>query len=124
MEPTHLSHPPKSRVDTLLKLMIIACISLISLSIFYFLVIYIPEREEAEREAARLVREDEKRAETVKQTSLNFCLRMANLQYSSDWDHECESQGLEKDCRLPLENVDIIEERLKEDRDSCYIKYK
>ena len=120
-------HLPK--IDFLKLVLLLAALAT-AFSVFYYLVIFLPEKErtriELERELAATEAAKEASEEADRQfnqSMLEACLADAESDYNSNWDGECKSQGLSKDCRLPQYNADSIDDTRSERKDDCFKQY-
>lgn len=89
----------KTQIDKLTRLGIVGSIFLVACAVFYYLVIYIPGKERAKAEEARIAAEQLREKEDNKKIQLDTCLIEADDQYSKNWNKECKSQGkLSAEC--------------------------
>lgn len=92
-------------IDDYLKLAVIGAIIIIALSVAYYFVIFIPQKESQrtalqkeelrvsqQREQGKIDQEKQKQ-EQAKQ-ALDTCLENAETDYSRWWDQACKSRGL------------------------------
>lgn len=107
------------KTDDVIKFGIVAGILIISMSIFYYFVIFLPQKE---REKTELKREE---LETIEanRTLLNDCLREAERKSNDFWNKMCRGQGLKEDCSLPQHNADSAKEYLDDWKEECFKKY-
>lgn len=117
-------------MDKLIKYSIIIGVLIIALSVAYYLVIFLPKKEEIrielqkqeqlakEKEVDRLTTEKE-----ANKKDLEHCLLKVKLAAANFWQEECESMGRGEDCRLPEYNANRIDKSLKEDEENCFRKY-
>lgn len=54
---------------------------------------------------------------------LNACLADAQTNYNADWNNSCNSLGLSNSCSLPLVQVNLQDQRFKDNKDECYRHY-
>lgn len=94
-------------LNRLLKIVIIFAILAICLSIVYYFLIFIPQREK--REEARL----------------SVCLSMTDLSYSADWKANCRLEGKSEDCdNLLSYHAEALEKARQNAKDNCFKQYK
>jgi len=132
-------------MNKLVKMILIFSALLISFSVFYYHVIFLPQKERARIELEQQIEQAkielqkqelldgqrreieavEKIAEKerVDKLLLDICLSDAQSLYLNYWDRQCEIQERKSDCTLPhyiAEEVDGYHEELKDD---CFRKY-
>ena len=91
-------------IDKATKISVIAGILLISVSFFYYYVIFLPQKEQArleqqrqeqsakeEKERQAIERELQERKEAKQ--NLDACIDNAKTRYSNRWEEECEARG-------------------------------
>src|SRR6266446_1065789 len=112
----------KLKILTLFSL--ILCSLLISASVFYYLVIYIPRQAQMKLDLEKSQAEAKKQAQFEagledfsRKASLEKCLNNAQDTYSNSWDNDCKVLGLEANCKLPEFNVEVQEKRLRDMKD-------
>ena len=128
-------------IDKIIKLSIVASVLLIGFSLFYYLVIFLPQKEQNRidlQKQERLIEEDEKQAKIEQQRNkeieeqkekvwnklkLDACLAEADKDYTNFWESECEALGLGENCLLPTYNADRADKIKRQKRDECYKKY-
>jgi hypothetical protein len=92
---------------------------IIALSIGYYFVIYIPQKDRLKEESAKQLQQQVE----ANRVLLNNCLISAEVRGSNFWDSECEGKGLKEDCRLPTYNADRVDNHIKDDKNECFKKY-
>ncbi len=123
-----------THLDKAMKISIIAGALIVALSLAYYLVIFLPKKEATRIDQQKQDQEQQQqaKADAIKKVedekianrkSLNLCLSMADISYSSFWDSECKGQGLRPDCTLPEYNADRVEKSKKDDKDACFRRY-
>lgn len=105
-------------------------IILIALSISYYFVVFIPNKEKyrLELEKQKIQAEQQKYTNGVKEKQskiilLNKCLDDAHESLSKDWDAQCKVQGKQSECTLQSFVSDKLELRYKEIKEECFKKY-
>lgn len=96
----------------LTKLVLLSAVLIVAFSVFYYLMIFIPEKER--REEAE---------QTLRWTNLNACLTATSDDYMAMWNQFCKDLGLGEDCILPFNLSDRCDEHYKEHRDECFKLY-
>ena len=109
----------KLKIEKLTRLGIVGSVFLVAVAIFYYLVIYIPQKESQKIERQKL----EQEAKKTNQKTLEGCLQDVEARYNDFWNKMCKTQGLEDDCSLPTYKVDSAKEYLKNWKDECFKKY-
>lgn len=56
--------------------------------------------------------------------SCDECLKQAYDDYYCDWNDNCKSRGLKKDCSLPLDIAHSLEKTLENNKKLCIEKFK
>ena len=113
----------KSDIDNIVKLSVIAGALIVSLSIAYYFVIFLPQKEQARIEQHRQEREETEKKARQSKIFLQACLDNAYKGYSADWDSACQSQGKAVNCTLYGGIPKGIEDHLKQDKEECFKKY-
>jgi len=99
---------------------------IIALSIFYYFIIYVPQRDN------RIMIQDQ-----VRQEKLNECLSSAEENFSLKWNSFCSNgvgtwinicQGVEaegcSECILSEEDSESLNEQLRIEKEECFNLYK
>lgn len=122
-------------MDKTLRTVIIVCICVITLSVFYYFVIFLPKEREAIRkaeQAEKATKEEAERAEKVRKElaqimkesekwkDYNECIRAVDKDYHSNWESNCQSLRLGSECSLPLALSDRLNRSKKESEEQCY----
>ncbi len=114
----------------IITIAIVLGILIVAGSIFYYFVIFIPQKEKAKLDFERdkwsseqKKIEDEKSKESLNTRLLNVCLQSADESYLAQWKTECESRKLKDDCSLPSATANHIESFRKESKDECFKRY-
>ena len=120
-------------IEQATKLGIIASVLLVSFSVFYYLVVFLPRREEARKELQKQeqIREEMERIDKLNQAiMLDKCLLAADKDSKANWAAACRTEsrrrlGLDtsSNCSLPLPLADRVNTLHKESRDECYKEY-
>ena len=98
-----------------IKLSIVAGVLLISFSIFYYLVIFIPQKERDKLEYSR-----------QQELKLQSCLADVYVTYRDMWARDCKEYGIDnKDegCSLPSGISENLNKYHKEQQEECYKVY-
>ena len=117
-------------LDRLIKLSIIVGVSLISISIAYYLVLFIPQKE---RNRIELLKEEQpikEQKEQEAQKKLDDCLERVEEAYSTYWADQCKANAEElgksdynAKCGLSYKQSDNITNSRQENRNGCYKRY-
>lgn len=139
-------------LDRAIKLSIVSGILLISLAIFYYLVIFIPHREQAKLDQQKQQQTEADRQARLNSLKLSGCLDAAQGDYSANWASNCKSNAVAKttgynnclneaymtaatcasvwgspddspNCSLPTALANSLDDGLKNARDECYKRY-
>ena len=113
------------------KNIIIASLLIIALSFVYYFIIFLPNKEKAERELKKEIFNSDLRFKTEqaqnKENNLNNCLAEVNKRYQKSWDFNCRKFALDgkgKSCILPIYLANLIKKSYREDQELCIKKYK
>ncbi len=105
-----------------------AIISALSLS--YYLVFFIPQREtmkiNLEKEKIRIETEanENKRADAKESRDLlDKCLKEAKDHYTYDWNGNCKLRGLGEKCTLPNDMAILINSNNEKKEQECHDQY-
>lgn len=94
----------------------LAIIAVLVLSLAYYLVVFLPQKEKM-----RL-----KEAETIRQESslgLRACIAKAEDDRLAFWNQNCSSSGLDDNCSLPTETSNNVTKYYESWKDDCYKLY-
>jgi hypothetical protein len=123
-----------TKLDKAVKISIIIGALVVALSVAYYLVIFLPQKEKARVEQQKqeqqqaqqakddAVRKDEKEKFDNK-ISLSSCLSRADISYSDNWNKNCKALGREIDCGLPAEQAADLDRSKKTEQDNCFKRY-
>jgi len=96
--------------------MIGASLLIVSLSVAYYFVIYLPKKENAVIELQKqeqLKKEQKEQADVDKKSEtkqlLDSCLKSAEINYTYNWNQTCKSRGLLSQSCIDLLDMDILE---------------
>lgn len=128
------SHVSSLTLEQATKLAIISSLLLVAVSVFYYLIIYMPHKEEAllklqkEEQVAKERKEAEERS--AREIELGNCLLYARAHYEENWATACQNEsrrrlGLDTgpNCALSIEAAQRQDALNKESKDECYKKY-
>ncbi len=94
---------------------IFASLLLLSSSLAYYFLIYIPRQDASQKETV-----------AFQSAMLDACLADAFQDYHSNWANTCERFGVSDQgphCTLPKSNADTVERWHREERQDCFKKY-
>jgi hypothetical protein len=95
----------KTPVDSFIKLSMGIGILLVSLSISYYFLFFLPSREKARNE------------------NLEKCLSVVNSNYEKAWDRNCEQLLRNENCTLPLPVAESLDKYYREQKEDCFKNY-
>lgn len=98
------------------NLSVIITFLLIGFSVFYYLVIFLPGKENT-----RLQQEEAKQQD--RQQKISLCLKSAYEMYHDRWNSTCKLDGKKDDCTLPTYRSEVIEAFHKDLKGECYKRY-
>jgi hypothetical protein len=116
-----------NKVNDYLKLSIIGAIIVIALSVAYYFVIFIPQRETQKIELQKEQLRIEQQKTDNKTSALKDCLDQAEVYARNFWTRTCKDYGVnnrEADCNLPMYLSDNINAAKKNQQDQCYKLYR
>jgi len=58
-----------------------------------------------------------------RESKIESCLTMADVQQEVFWESECKGLGRGENCSLPTYNADRVDAEYRRDRDECYKRY-
>jgi hypothetical protein len=97
--------PSKTPFDSFIKLSIAISILLVSLSISYYFIFFLPSSEK------------------TRTANLEKCLTAVNSDYEKAWDHNCKQLSRPDNCTLPLPVAESLDKYYREQREDCFRKY-
>ncbi|MFC1594669.1 hypothetical protein ACFL38_05010 [Candidatus Omnitrophota bacterium] len=113
------------KIDTLVKLSIIVMALSIGVSFFYYLVIFLPAKEEgkfAQKRRKQAAQEQEKKHN---EAMLPACLQDASVFHQARWDERCfhstPSKG--EGCTLPSHLADGLKAYYEKTKNECFKKF-
>ena len=96
---------------------------IIALSIGYYFVIYIPQKDKNALEQKKLEQSTKNSEVQQNKISLANCLSNAEVSYTAYWNSECKTRGLKDNCSLPIVNLNIIQKNLTDNKNDCFKRY-
>jgi hypothetical protein len=103
----------------MIKISIIVGILLISCSISYYYVLFIPKQEKAKSDLVNQKDAELKQKEEVRQSNLEACLSTADAEHR---DLE-KANGKGPKLSMPLELAKAIDKKHNDERNDCYKQY-
>lgn len=103
-------------LEKITKLGIAGSFFLIAVAIFYYFVIYIPQRDKQKLD------QQTNQAKDI-ETKYQECVNDAYARYQDRWDRKCEALSEEKDCLLNRVYSDKYDEQLKYNKETCLELY-
>jgi len=111
--------PLADKLNNLIKISVIAGILLVSFSVSYYFIIFLPQQERIRINAIKQKEEELKQKEEVRKMDLNSCLNMAEAEYRS----LIKANAKGATGSMPLELMNAIDKKHKDARDDCYKKH-
>ena len=119
-------------IDNYLKLSIIGGMIVIALSVAYYFVVFIPQKQAQQVELQKEELNTVQQREREKTTSLKNCLLQADFGATAYWNKQCKDYGVDKngnpylkdDCSLDKYHADAVNASKKNEQDQCYQLYK
>ena len=96
---------------------------IIALSVGYYFVIFLPQREQEKINLQKQLQAEAENKRKSDKVSLNSCLDAANNASYENWNKYCEIEGLKKDCNLPNDQSEKVNNHTKELKEECFKKY-
>lgn len=110
-------------INKLTKLSIAGGIFLISASLFYYLVIFTPKKEQMKADQLESQRELQKELLESQRELLETCIEDAQRNYLANWNKICDFRGKKKECELRDYDLERADNYLKESKNECFRKY-
>lgn len=107
-----MSNKEKFDINKLVKLSIIFSVFIISLSIAFYFVIYLPSKDKARERQLQENRE-----------LLDRCLNQKQERYEKAWANSCKELGKDNNCDLPTIISDGLDLMFRNDSEECYRRY-
>jgi preprotein translocase subunit YajC len=109
---------------------IVLAILIVALSVAYYLVIFLPQKDKEQLDLQKQVQEQKqmedkatKDASLQRSLGLHGCIIAADADGTSFWNTECKGLGLGEDCRLPQYNADRVDQSIKDAKTLCFREY-
>lgn len=99
----------KGKLNLIIKVGLIVGILLISVSIFYYLVVFLPKKEKSNKELWLRIGAGKAK-----------CLNETDRRYHDYWNRMCQGRGLNEDCKLPKYDADRAEQYKESERAACF----
>lgn len=103
---------------------------IISLSVAYYFVIFLPGKERLQlqikqQEVENSIKKDQEteKNKIENKVNLDLCLKRAGENFDNNWNSGCEKQGLKKECELPTSWADTYTESLNNAKEDCFKRY-
>lgn len=107
------------KLNALIKLSVAIGILLISGSVSYYFVYFLPQQERAKTQAAALKEATAQLKEEERRVNLEACLSTAEANYRALQ----RANGTGKNFSMPLELAKAIDKRRNDERDDCYKRH-
>jgi hypothetical protein len=111
------------QMDKLTKLSIAGGIFLIGASLFYYLVIFIPKKEQMKADQLESQRELQREQFESQRELLETCIEDAQRNYLAYWNQICNYRGKKEKCALYDHDLERVDNLLKESKNECFRKY-
>jgi hypothetical protein len=95
---------PRTALDNFIKFSIGTGVLLVSLSIAYYFVFFLPSKEKTQTR------------------NLEKCLTAVNSNYEKAWDYNCDQLSRDKNCTLPLPIAESLDKYYREQKEDCLKK--
>ena len=110
-------------MDKTLRTVIIICVCIITFSIFYYFVIFMPKEKEAVRKAEQAEKVRKELKESQNKLDYNACRRGVEIAYGSNRETTCKRLGKRPDCSLPRSMYERWDRFRKDGIEQCYKVY-
>ena len=107
-------------MDKTLRTVIIICICVVTFSVFYHFVIFLPKEKEAVRKAEQAERERKELKVLQNKLDYDACRRGVEIAYGSNRESTCKCLGKRPDCSLPRSMYERWDRFRKEGNEQCY----
>ena len=121
-------------IDMAIKILILVGVAVISMSVFYYFVIFLPQSRllkieydkqiqlaEIDQRQKEYIAEYEKKRESIR--LLGECLGQAQEVYSDNWELQCKKFQKEENCTLPADVVKTLNGHHESSRDECFKRF-
>ena len=109
-----------------IKLSIIAGMLLISIAIFYYFVIFLPQQEKLKLKRQNIRQDAEEYKKSYNERMLDACLGDAYTSYINTWNENCKTAGInhkDSGCSLPISLADSHARYYKDLKEECFKRY-
>lgn len=121
-----------NNIDDYLKLSIIGGIIIVAVSVAYYFVVFIPQKESQKVELQKEELRTSQQKEQEKTSALKDCLHQADFNANAYWNKQCKDYGIDKngnpylkdDCSLDKYHADAVNAAKKNEQDQCYQLYR
>ncbi|MEI6153438.1 MAG: hypothetical protein WCQ90_05055 [Deltaproteobacteria bacterium] len=110
-------------MDKTLRAVIIICLCVITFSVFYYLVIFLPKNREAVRKAEQAEKVRKELKESQSKLDYDACRRGVEIAYGSNRESTCKRLRKGPDCSLPRSMYERWDRFRKEGNEQCYKVY-
>lgn len=110
-------------INKLTELSITSGIFLIGASLFYYLVIFTPKKEQMRADQLESQRESQKELLESQRELLETCIKDAQRNYLANWNKICDFRGKKNECALSDSDLERADNSLKESKNECFRKY-
>lgn len=107
------------KLNDLIKISVVIGILLISGSISYYFVYFLPQQEKAKEQATLQKEIVLKQKENERQANLQACLNIADVNFRSLQ----RANGTGRNLSMPLDLAKALDKRHNDERDDCYKQY-
>lgn len=109
--------------DKAFKPIIGLSVLIVSLSIAYYFVVFLPSREQQKLEMIKEEREAKSLEDSGRIISLEYCIQDADTFYLQSWNQMCAGLKKGEKCSLPDKETNRVMDLYSEKKDECYRKY-
>ena len=90
----------KYNIDDYLKLSVIGGIIIVALSVAYYFIVFIPQKESQKDELQKEELRNNQEKDQEKTSSLKDCLYQADLDAHAYWNKQCKDYGIETEMGM------------------------
>jgi hypothetical protein len=97
---------------------------IIALSIGYYFVVFLPNKEREKQESDLKIETAKLEREQAKKRDLEYCIEVAHDHYISNWNLGCKGLGKKDECELPGRIAEGVTKVYNDGQELCVKEYK
>jgi len=116
----------EKNVNMVIKLSIVVAVLLSSFSVFYYFVIFLPQKEKEKMQLQQQEMQTKENRRSYNNLMLEACLQDTYSNYTANWNSNCKVSGLNHHgdgCSLPSYLAESLNRGNAQAREECYKRY-